>query len=87
MALDTNLIFWARYSVRCCDDFVGGDVQKSGLIEYRYSALYQLALFTLGYQTFVVSVDRYISYQAIVDMGDAAIYWSITSTGSFERTG
>ena len=48
-------------------------VQKSGYLQHRYRSLYLLALFTMGYQTFLESICRLIKNQTLVDSQHAAI--------------
>ena len=71
--MDSDSLLCTRITLCSRNDYLGNYVQKSGYLQHRYRSLYLLALFTMGYQTFLESICRLIKNQTLVDSQHAAI--------------
>ena len=56
-----------RFSLRCCDDSLSHNVQTTRYFKYRNCALHKLALFAVGYKTFLESDCRPAEDEEILD--------------------
>ena len=58
VGMDSDSLLCTRITLCSRNDYLGNYVQKSGYLQHRYRSLYLLALFTMGYQTFLESICR-----------------------------
>ncbi len=68
---DPVLCQWS--SLRGCDDGISDHVQAAGYIEYGHRPVYQLVVFTLGYQAVLESIRGYSQDQESLDHCNATI--------------
>ena len=84
--MDSDSLLCTRITLCSRNDYLGNYVQKSGYLQHRYRSLYLLALFTMGYQTFLESICRLIKNQTLVDSQHAAIGRCRTGRNRFHHT-
>ena len=86
VGMDSDSLLCTRITLCSRNDYLGNYVQKSGYLQHRYRSLYLLALFTMGYQTFLESICRFIKNQTLVDSQHAAIGRCRTGRNRFHHT-
>ena len=68
LGMGALIVFCRRHTVCGRDDNIADYVQASWHVEYRHHSLYLVAVFAVGYQTFLESVRGHNDDQTVVDL-------------------